>query len=123
VGHTACGRPSTYCLDLNLRHSDTDPNALEHGWIVAAADRPTHIDKLLVAQSAANYQFFPFPLDDVVIAEFEQYTQRRSLTGVFGEIWKKAGTVRGVKSVLGLDRASRAGRRGVKYEVPNRKTA
>ena len=118
MGRLACSRPSTYCLDLNLRHSDTDPNATERGRFVTTADRPTHIHKLLVAQGAANYQFFPFPVDDVVIAEFEQYPQRRSLTCVFGEIWKKVGAVRGVKSVLG-----RVGRRGVKYEVPNGKTA
>ena len=89
MGRLAFGRPSIYCLDLNLRHSDTDPKAIERGRFVTTADRPTHIDKLLVAQGAANYQFFHFPVDDVVIAEFEQYTQRRSLTGVFGEIWKR----------------------------------
>lgn len=80
MGNLARGRAATDYLDFNCRHSIPDSSATEQGWFVTAANRTSDIHQLVVTQSAANYQWFPFLMDDVFIAEGEFPTQRSSLT-------------------------------------------
>ena len=80
LGNLAFRHPAACQLGINCRDPATDSVSTQQYRIVAAIDRAVDLHKLVVSQSAPNYQHSPVLVDDVSTAASELSTQDRSVT-------------------------------------------